>query len=45
VLAFGDEALEVRLRVSNRIRPRYANGVKTLRARLFGERCLNRGRV
>ena len=38
MLAFGDEALEVGLRFPDRIRPRHADDVEAVRARLIGER-------
>jgi hypothetical protein len=45
MLAFGDESLEVRLRLRDRVRPRHADDVETLRARLIGERALDGGRI
>jgi len=45
VLAFGDEAIEVLLRLADRIRLSDANDVKTLRARLARERALDPGAV
>jgi hypothetical protein len=43
MLAFRDEAFEVGLRVAERVRPRHADDVETLRARLARERRLDRG--
>jgi hypothetical protein len=45
VLAFGNELLEMALGFPDRIRPRYADRVEALRARLVGERALDRVRV
>jgi len=45
MLAFGNEALEVGLRRPDRVRPRHADRIETLRARLFGERRLDRRKV
>jgi hypothetical protein len=42
MLVLGNEALEVRFRVSESVRPRHANRVKALRTRLLGERRLDR---
>jgi hypothetical protein len=45
VLAFGQEEFEPRLRVGNRIRPRYPDGVEAVLARGFRERCFQRRRI
>jgi len=38
MLAFGDEALEICPGFADRVGPRYADGVKALRACLLGKR-------
>jgi hypothetical protein len=45
MLTFGDEALEVRLRLTQRIRPRHADDIEAVRARLARERIFERGRL
>jgi hypothetical protein len=45
MLAFGDESLEVWLRLADRIRPRHADDVEALRTGFARERSLDFGRV
>jgi hypothetical protein len=45
VVALRDEAFEIRLRVSKRVRLRHADDIEALRARLGGERRLDRAEV
>jgi len=45
MLAFRNEALEVSLRFADPVGPRYADRVEALRARLCGERRLDRRRI
>jgi len=45
MLALGDEALEIGLRVAEIACRRHANNIEALRARLFGKRVLDRGCV
>jgi hypothetical protein len=41
VLPFGDEALEICLGFTDRVRPRHADDIETLRACLLAERRLD----
>jgi hypothetical protein len=45
MLAFGDEAREVLFRLADRTRPRHADCVEAVYARLIGERALDRARI
>jgi hypothetical protein len=45
MLAFGNEALEVWLRVRDRVWARHADDVEALRARLAGQRAFDGGRI
>jgi len=45
MLTFRDEALEVRLGRGDRVRPRHADDIEALRARLIAKRRLERGGV
>jgi hypothetical protein len=45
MLALGDEALEVLLRLRDRVRPRYADGVEAVAACDLAQRGLDAGSV
>jgi hypothetical protein len=44
MLAFGNKALEILLRLAEHIGPRHPDNIETMRASLLGKRSLDRGR-